>query len=128
MALSTSLILEVCRTRVTYELHNGRRSPESLCGSVVQHRSAEFEGLRFHSSWGLRIFSLSLARDKTQNILLYYFEYFEDYHYYVNHRDVIRPVISMVDLAFLTKTNRYFNIRARLLGLEKDVKMVRYLF
>ena len=75
MALSTSLIPEVCRTRVTYEHHNGRRSPESLCGSVVQHRSAESEGLRFHSLWELRIFSLSPARDKTQNILLYYFEY-----------------------------------------------------
>ena len=46
---------------------------------------------------------------------------FEDYHCYVNHRDVIRPVVSMVDPAFLTKTNRHFNVRARLLGLEKDV-------
>ena len=28
--------------------------------------SAESEGLRFDSSWGLRIFSLSHARDKTK--------------------------------------------------------------
>ena len=35
---------------------NRPRSPEGLCGSVVEHRSAESEGLRFDSSWGLRIF------------------------------------------------------------------------
>ena len=40
-----------------------------VCGSVVEHRSAESEGLRFDSSWGLRIFSLSHARDKTKNDL-----------------------------------------------------------
>ena len=28
------------------------------------------EGLRFDSSWGLRIFSLSHARDMTENIFL----------------------------------------------------------
>ena len=42
----------------------------SLCGLVVEHRSAKTEGLRFHSSWGLRIFSLSHARDKTKKHLL----------------------------------------------------------
>ena len=31
-----------------------------------EHRSAESESLRFDSSWGLRIFSLSHARDKTE--------------------------------------------------------------
>ena len=41
----------------------------SLCGSVVEHGSAESEGLRFDSSWGLRIFSLSHARDKTKKHL-----------------------------------------------------------
>ena len=39
-------------------------SPQSLCGSVVERRSAEFGGLGFDSSWGLRIFSLSYARNK----------------------------------------------------------------
>ena len=39
----------------------------SLLGSVVEHWSAESEGLRFDSSWGLRIFSLSHAYDKTKN-------------------------------------------------------------
>ena len=41
-----------------------------LCSSVVAHRGAESVGLRFDSSWGLRIFSLSHARDKTKNIFL----------------------------------------------------------
>ena len=36
---------------------------------VLQHRNAESEGLRFDSSWGLRIFSLSYARDKTKKRL-----------------------------------------------------------
>ena len=31
------------------------------------HRSVKSEGLRFDSSWGLRIFSLSHGRDKTKN-------------------------------------------------------------
>ena len=35
----------------------------------LEHRSAESEGLRFDSSWGLRDFSLFHARDKTENIL-----------------------------------------------------------
>ena len=67
MTLSTLLILAV------YELRNRPRSPQSLCGSVVEHRNAESEGLRFDSLWGLRMFSLSHARDKTKNIFLYTF-------------------------------------------------------
>ena len=40
---------------------------------ITIHQSAESKGLRFDSSWGLRIFSLSHARDKTkkQNIFLW---------------------------------------------------------
>ena len=42
----------------------------TLCGVYMdqwlEHRSAESEGLRFDSSWGLRIFSLSHASDKTK--------------------------------------------------------------
>ena len=41
--------------------------------SVVEHRSAESEDMRFDSSLGLRIFPLSHARDKTKNILLCFF-------------------------------------------------------
>ena len=32
----------------------------------TEHRSAESEGLMFDSSWGLRIFSLSHALEKTK--------------------------------------------------------------
>ena len=63
-----------------HELRNRPRSLESLCGSVVEHRSAESEGLRFDSLWGLRIFSLSHARDKTKNIFLYFFTELKTYH------------------------------------------------
>ena len=35
----------------------------------LEHRSAESAGLRFDSSWGLRIFSWSHARDKTKKHL-----------------------------------------------------------
>ena len=42
--------------------------------------STESEGLRFISSWGLRIFSLSKARDKTKNIFLYFFTELKTYH------------------------------------------------
>ena len=53
-----------------HELRNRPRSPWNLCGSVVEHRSVESEGLRFVSSWGIRIFSLSHACNKTNNIFL----------------------------------------------------------
>ena len=46
-----------------------------VCGSVVEHWSAESKGLRFDSSWGLRIFSLSHTCDKTKknlSIFLYW--------------------------------------------------------
>ena len=29
-----------------------------VCGLVLEHHSAEYKGLRFNSSWGLRIFFL----------------------------------------------------------------------
>ena len=65
--------------RVSYELRNKPRSPWSLCGSVVEHRSAESEGLRFDSSWGLRIFSLSHARDKTKKTSFFMLQLFKDF-------------------------------------------------
>ena len=52
----------------------------SLCGSLVEHSSAESEGLRFDSSWGLRIFSFSHAREMTKNIFLYFFTELKTYH------------------------------------------------
>ena len=50
-----------------------------VCFSVVEHRSAESKGLRFVSSWRLRIFSISHARDKTTNIFLYFFTEIKTY-------------------------------------------------
>ena len=55
------LIVAVCRTLVIYELRNGPCPPKSLWGSVVKHRSAESENLRFDFSWRLEI---SLASSK----------------------------------------------------------------
>ena len=43
--------------------------PYSLCGSVVEQWTGKSEGLRFDSSWGLRIFSLFHARDKMKKYL-----------------------------------------------------------
>ena len=42
--------------------------------------SAESEGLRFDSSWGLRIFSSFYTRGKTKNIFLYFFTELKTYH------------------------------------------------
>ena len=39
---------------------------------MVEHQSAESEVLRFDSSRGLRMFSLSHTRDKVKNIFLYF--------------------------------------------------------
>ena len=41
----------------------------NLCGSGVEHQSSESEGLRFDSSWGLRVFPLSHACDKMKKYL-----------------------------------------------------------
>ena len=47
---------------------------------VVEHRSAAFEGLRFNSSWGLRLFCLSHTCDKIKNIFLNFFSELKIYH------------------------------------------------
>ena len=43
---------------------------EVLVLILVEHRSAESKGLRFDSSWELRTFSLSHARNKTKDIFV----------------------------------------------------------
>ena len=58
---------------VIYELHIGPFSPQSLSGSVVEHRGAESEVLRFNSSQGVRIFSLSHTCDKMKNIFPFFY-------------------------------------------------------
>ena len=47
---------------------------------MVEHQSAESEGLRFDSSWELRVFSLSHAREKMKSIFLYFFTKLKTYH------------------------------------------------
>ena len=59
---------------MTHVLHTARISNVDRVMFVNrnkrENRSAESEGLRFDSSWGLRIFSSSHARDKTKNVFL----------------------------------------------------------
>ena len=60
------------RRTMSYELSDRLRSTWSLCVLVVEHRSAErAEGLRFDSSWGLRIFSRSWQGEKYLSLFLY---------------------------------------------------------
>ena len=49
----------------------------------LEHRSAEYEDLRFNSSWGLRIFSLSRARNKTKTSFSVYQLHFLLQRYYL---------------------------------------------
>ena len=48
--------------RVIWELRNLHCSPQSHCGSVVEHRSAKSEGLRLDSSWEIIIFFFAPRR------------------------------------------------------------------
>ena len=61
-------------------LHNRPHSPQSLCGSVVEHQRTESRVLRFDSSWRFRIFSLSQACEKRENIFLYFFNKLKTNH------------------------------------------------
>ena len=63
-----SSMQDACHMNFVIDLAHRRVS----VAQSLEHRSAESEGLRFDSSWGLRIFSLSHARDKTKkNLSLY---------------------------------------------------------
>ena len=55
----------------THELYEPLSSL-SLSGSEGEHQGMESEGLRFDSSWGLRLFTLSHACDKMKNIFFYH--------------------------------------------------------
>ena len=81
ITLSTLLILTVCRTRVIYKLRDRSRSPWGICGSVVQHRSAESEGLNFDSSWGL----CSTLVKRRKKILLSFNYYCSSYRLRTNY-------------------------------------------
>ena len=70
--------------------------------SEVENRSAESEGLRFDSSWRLRTFSLSHARDKTKNIFIHFFTelitYFLTYSIY---KGLIIPLLFSIFILIL---------------------------
>ena len=60
-----------------HELRSKSPSPYSLCGSVVEHWSSKAQ-LEF--LMGTQIFFLTHARDKTKNIILYFFTELKTYH------------------------------------------------
>ena len=61
---------------------------------TVKHRSTESKGLRFESSWGLTIASLSHARGKAKNIFLYFFTELKTY--YIPHSIYFRIIWTFV--------------------------------
>ena len=48
---------------------------------MVEHRSAESEGLRFSSLWGVRIFSLSNTRRLDEKTFLHFVTQLKTYHF-----------------------------------------------
>ena len=86
VTVATSLILTVRRQRVLLELLNGPRSPWSL--SVVEHRSAESEDLKFDSSKGLTIFFFVSRLWQDKNIILQIYVLILDC-YYNQQRDIV---------------------------------------
>ena len=86
VTVATSLILTVRRQRVLLELRNGPRSPWSL--SVVEHRSAESEDLKFDSSKGLTIFFFVSRLWQDKNIILQIYVLILDC-YYNQQRDIV---------------------------------------
>ena len=81
MTLSTLLILTVCRMSVIHELRSKSPSPQSLCGSVVEHWSSKAQ-LEFLMGTQF-FFFLTHARDKTKNIILYFFTELKTYHFFL---------------------------------------------
>ena len=58
---------------------------------MVGHWSTESEGVRFNSLWGLRIFSLSNAHDKTKNIFFLLLTKLKTYHLSYSVCTIIDP-------------------------------------
>ena len=77
-------------------------SPQTRCDSVVEHRSAETESLRFDSSWELRIVYLSHARDKTKKRILFFYwaQNSPSFLFYFNQ--------SMLWILFPERSTRYW--------------------
>ena len=74
---------------------------ESLWLSCWEFRSVDSEVLRFDSSWGLWIFSLYHARNKTKNIPLVFFTELKTYHLpYSTHKSCLITVMTLSGLWF----------------------------
>ena len=90
-----------------------------VCFSVVEHRSAESKGLRFVSSWRLRIFSISHARDKTANIFLYFFTeiktYSPSYSIYMQFFLFLAPFFQFD----IVNIHLYWSLILKLITVEK---------
>ena len=78
---------------------------------IDKDRSAESEGLRCDSSWGLRIFSLSHAGDKTKNIFLYLFAELKTYNlsYSIYYEFVLFKACLFNGTSFRTRSKTTFN-------------------
>ena len=70
-----------CSTTEPQRLHGERGL---LRNSYDTRRRTEFECMRFGYSWGLRVFSLSHARDKTKNVVLYFFNELRTYQFLIS--------------------------------------------
>ena len=73
-------------------------------------RPSEFTGLGFNSSWGLKIFSLSHAVEKTKNIFLYFFTELKTYH--LSNFNVICDISSRIIL------NIWATVKVREMAVE----------
>lgn len=69
--LSSSLILAVCQTRISYQSRNGLANHNALWNPVVEYRSTEFEILTFASSWRLNRFFFQRSRWHKKSIILF---------------------------------------------------------
>ena len=71
MTLSTLLILTVCRMSVIHELRSKSPSPQSLCGSVVEHWSSKAQ-LEFLMGTRISFFYPRLWQDEKHHSLFLY--------------------------------------------------------
>ena len=67
---------EVCLMNFVIDLAHRR----VFCGSVVEHRSAESEGLRFDSSWDSEFFHCPTLVTRRKDIFLYFSTELKTYH------------------------------------------------
>ena len=69
-----------------------------LCEEIENIRVWKSKGLRFNSSWGFRIFSLSHACGKMKNIFLLYLMYFTCRFHYWDHSKTLLAGMDWLQL------------------------------